>query len=206
MGELQTNSHFVATKTIQPKRKMKTAPKEWKPYCIDFITTPPTGKPVPPIDCPRCQAEAIANKCGNPDTYVPVCNGNVFAKYQYDAQKNEHFCYHVNGDEIPETRGTGDVDPSVCNAFPDLPAGTVETITICADKKAALGPSGTFISCEAEGEWKGHFSSAQKNGIYSWCTSPDGVMVPDTFTWRARRPLTAPSSEIYVLYVLERVI
>jgi len=163
---------------------VKAASKEW-PNCIDFYLPPPETEK---INCPRCQVEAIAAHCGNPSTFVPVCDGEVFAKYQYDPVKNEHFCYYTNGEEIPESRAPEDVDPSVCDAYPDVDPASVAVIESCEDKKAKLGTIGTFISCEAEGEWEGFFSPEQKNGIYSWCSSPDGVMIPDTFTVAPEEP------------------
>merc|ERR1719414_2331754 len=79
-------------------------------------------------------------------------------------------------------RGVGDIPGGATLHF------TVELIDVRKGKLKTLHPGGTFISCEAEGEWKGFFSSAQKNGIYSWCTSPDGVMIPKTFTAEGETP------------------
>merc|ERR1712002_555647 len=68
--------------------------------CVPVVTDPDPTDPPKPINCPVCQVRAIAEKCTNPDKFVPTCNGDKFARYQYDEAKDEHFCVYIDGTEI----------------------------------------------------------------------------------------------------------
>ena len=57
---------------------------------------------VPNYKCLHCQAEAVALQCTNPDIFVPTCDGDLFAKYQYHEAKNQSFCVYMDGTEITE--------------------------------------------------------------------------------------------------------
>ena len=72
-------------------------------------------------DALRVFRSAIAEKCTNPDKFVPTCNGDKFAKYQYDEAKDEHFCVYIDGTEItePATRKPGKGEEAACASFPD---------------------------------------------------------------------------------------
>merc|ERR1719187_285430 len=140
-----------------------------------------TPSPEPdPINCPLCEVRAIAEKCTNPDKFVPTCDGDKFAKYQYDEAKDEHFCVYVNGVEItnPATRKPGKGEEAACAGFDDLPAEPpIAKPTPCDDRKKEAGEDGDFISCE-----EGKFTDEQTKGKYRWCVNPNGQPIPGTFT------------------------
>merc|ERR1712243_176580 len=149
-------------------------------YCAPILTEDDNPVTPDPPECHICQARAIAEKCTNPKKFVPACDGNKFARYQYDPEIDEHWCVYIDGQEItdPTTRGTGDVDPAKCAAFPERPEKSEEKETPCTDKKAAAGEDGAFIVCETDGT----FAPEQVKGVYRWCTHPNGQPIPATFT------------------------
>merc|ERR1711931_326538 len=111
--------------------------------CVPVVTDPDPTDPPKPINCPVCQVRAIAEKCTNPDKFVPTCNGDKFAKYQYDEAKDEHFCVYIDGTEItePVTRKPGKGEGEACASFPDMPeAAPTEgpSKTPCLDKRRKL--------------------------------------------------------------------
>merc|ERR1719187_717759 len=140
-----------------------------------------TPSPEPdPINCPLCEVRAIAEKCTNPDKFVPTCDGDKFAKYQYDEAKDEHFCVYADGTEItnPVTRKPGKGEEAACASFPDFPEANEEKEpTPCDDRKKEAGEKGDFISCE-----EGKFTALQVKGKYQWCVNPNGQPIPGTFT------------------------
>jgi len=154
--------------------------------CVPVLTDAEKGDDPDPINCPLCEVRAIAEKCTNPDKFVPNCNGDEFARYQYDEAKDEHFCVYIDGTEItnPATRKPGKGEEAACASFPKLPeAGpTPAPSTPCVDRKTEAGEDGAFITCETEGEYAGKFTAAQTKGKYRWCVNPNGQPIPGTFT------------------------
>jgi len=155
--------------------------------CVPVITDPDPVNPPKSINCPVCKVRAIAEKCTNPDKFVPTCNGDKFAKYQYDEAKDEHFCVYIDGTEItePATRKPGKGEGEACASFPDMPeAAPTEgpSKTPCLDKKTEAGEKGDFVLCAEAGKYAGFFEATQTKDKYRWCVNPSGQPIPGTFT------------------------
>lgn len=165
-----------------------------KPSCVPVVVAEYIVDVFPNYKCLHCQAEAVALQCTNPDIFVPTCDGDLFAKYQYHEAKNQSFCVYMDGTEITEllpystgvlhfvTREYGRGDPARCDVYPNLPPWhpdiQVELPTPCFDKKKEHGASWDFFACEADGT----FSPKQKKDTFQWCTTRHGDLIPGTFS------------------------
>jgi len=149
--------------------------------CVEIYSGPAPSTPhfEPPVDCGKCRADAVALSITDMTFFVPECNAeNQFAAYQYDASKDESFCYDAYGKEQKGSRveGKGAVCQVVTVAPPPAPKPNP-----CAAKTAELeagNPYNLVLSCNDEG----FYNPVQCSGAgYCWCTQVNGALIPNTF-------------------------
>jgi len=117
-------------------------------------------------NCATCQLQAIAHCMADPLTFIPNCEGDAYAKYQYSARQNESFCYFPDGTEVIGNRQKG--KNNICDELPSRPGRCLAS---------HFSESGFKPSCLEDGDT---FGAEQCHKGHCWCVRGDGGPIPVT--------------------------